>query len=174
MDHHGKLPALEHACALPWDLRGQDGSGAGSGWKEASCSCREDGALLEQAISGQAPLVWAKGTRQLSETCGLLHNLQAAGTDCGSRLRGQMEAWLATTGGLWAGSTCNPSHLRGWKKRKKEGTATKHHTLLISLGTHPLCSCHCHTLWVMPRHLVTVPSQDPTTRSSWCSTTCVG
>ena len=88
MDHHGKLPALEHACALPWDLRGQDGSGAGSGWKEASCSCREDGALLEQAISGQAPLVWAKGIRGLSATWCLLHDLQVAGTDCSGPFKG--------------------------------------------------------------------------------------
>lgn len=31
------------------------------------------------------------------------------------------------------GSICDPSHLRGWQKRKKEGTATKHHMLLLSL-----------------------------------------
>ena len=28
------------------------------------------------------------------------------------------------------GSTCGPSHLRGWPE-KKEGTVTKHHTLLL-------------------------------------------
>ena len=36
------------------------------------------------------------------------------------------------------GSTCNPSHLRGWQK--KEGTATKHHMLLLSLAWE-----HVHT-----------------------------
>ena len=32
------------------------------------------------------------------------------------------------------GSTCDSSHFRGWQKRKKEGTATKHHTMLLSLS----------------------------------------
>ena len=61
---------------------------------------RGDWALLVQATSGQAPLVWAKGIRGLSVMWCLLHNLQVAGTDCGGHLRGQREAWLATTGGL--------------------------------------------------------------------------
>ena len=43
---------------------------------------------------------------------------------------------------------------------------------LTPLEKYPLCSYHCQMLWVVPRHLVTVPSQDPTTRSSWCSTSC--
>ena len=41
--------------------------------------------------------------------------------------------WLATTGGLCVGYTCNLNHLRGWQKRKKGGTATKHHMSLLSL-----------------------------------------
>ena len=53
------------------------------------------------------------------------------------------------------GSTCNPSHLKGWQKRKKEGTATKHHMLLLSLPwehTHPAaatakCSGWCPDTW---------------------------
>ena len=32
-----------------------------------------------------------------------------------------------------SGPTCDPSHPRGWQKRKKEGISTKHHTLLLSL-----------------------------------------
>ena len=56
--------------------------------------------LLVQATGGQAPIVWAKGIRGLSVTWCLFHDLQVAGTDCGGGLRGQKEAWLATTGGL--------------------------------------------------------------------------
>ena len=56
--------------------------------------------LLVQATSSQAPLVWAKSIRGLSATCCLLRNLQVAGTDHRSHLKGQREAWLATTGGL--------------------------------------------------------------------------
>ena len=79
------------------------------------------------------PIVWAKGTSGLSVMWCLLHYLQVVGTDCGGHLRGQKEAWLAITGGLGVGSTCKPSHLRVWQKRKKQGTATKHHRLLHSL-----------------------------------------
>ena len=35
--------------------------------------------------------------------------------------------------GSVSGLHLDPSHLGGWQKRKKEGTATKHHTLLLSL-----------------------------------------
>ena len=52
-------------------------------------------ALLVQATGGQAPLVWAKGSRGLSVT---LHDLQVAGTDSGGCLQGQSEVWPATTG----------------------------------------------------------------------------
>ena len=48
------------------------------------------------------------------------------------------------------------------KKRKKATICCSSH----SPGKHLHCSCHCQTLWVAPRHLVTVPSQDPTARSS--------
>ena len=62
----------------------------------------------------------------------LLHDLQVAGMDCGSCLRSQREAQLATTRGLRVGSTSDPSHLRGWQKRK-ESISTKHHMLMLSL-----------------------------------------
>ena len=111
------------------------------GLQEASCSFKGDEALLVQATSGQAPVVWAKGIRELSATWCLLYDLQVAVADCGGHLRGQREARLATTGGLRVGSTSHPSHLRGFQKRKKkEGIATKRHTLLLSLPwehTHP-------------------------------------
>ena len=56
-----------------------------------------------QATGGQAPIVRAKGIRGLSATLRLLHDLQVAGTDYGSCLRGQREAWPATTGAcVWA------------------------------------------------------------------------
>ena len=53
-----------------------------------------------QATSGQATIVWAKGIRGLSATWCLSHNPQVAGTECGGYLKGQREAWLATTRGL--------------------------------------------------------------------------
>ena len=70
------------------------------------------------------------------------------------------------------GSSCDPSHLRGWQKkrrRRRHCNQAPYAVALTSLGTHPPCSCQCQTLWAAPRHLVTVHSQDPTTRSIWCS-----
>ena len=182
------------------------------------------------------------------------------------------------------GSSCNCSHFRSWQKGKKEGTATKHHTLLLSLswehtypaaatakcsgqwpdtwslslpkilqlgttgavpsawakwdrvlliwsaggrgrppqlslipevgmahchwrhlnknhlqphspkghhrgghydqtppvgalappGTHPPCCCHCQMFWAVPTCLISVISQDPSTRSTLYSTSHVG
>ena len=64
------------------------------------------------------------------------------------------------------------------EKEKKNNTGhcnyvpyTVAHTLL---GTYLPCSCYCQMLWAVPRHLVNVPSQDPKTRSSLCSTSCMG
>ena len=56
--------------------------------------------LLVQATGGQAPIVWAKGIRGLSAMWCLLYDLQVAETGCSGHLRGQREAWLATTGAL--------------------------------------------------------------------------
>ena len=92
--------SLCQSVHMPVALRGWGGSGAGYRQQKASCLFRGDWAFLVQAMSGQAPLVWAKGIRGLSATWCLLHNLQVAGTDSGGHLRGQMEAWLATTGDL--------------------------------------------------------------------------
>ena len=44
-----------------------------------------DWALLVHATGGQAPLAWDKGSGALSAMWCLLHELQAAGMDCGSR-----------------------------------------------------------------------------------------
>ena len=71
-----------------------------TGGKKPIALATGDQALLIQAAGGQEPLVWAKGSMGLSVTWCLLHDLQAAGTDHGSRHGGQREAWPATTGGL--------------------------------------------------------------------------
>jgi len=55
---------------------------------------------LAWATGGWAPPAWAKGNGGLSAMWCLLCDLQVAGTNRGSRLGGQREAWPATTGGL--------------------------------------------------------------------------
>ena len=60
------------------------------------------------------------------------------------------------------------------KKEKGHCNQAPHITALTPLGTHLPCRCHCPMLWAVPRLLITVPYQDPTTRSSWCSTSCMG
>ena len=79
--------------------------------------------LLMQATGGPGPLVWAKGIRGLSVMC-IFQDLQVAGTDHGDCLRGQREVWLANL---------QPQSPQGLAKKEKEGPATKHHTLLVSL-----------------------------------------
>ena len=59
------------------------------------------------------------------------------------------------------------------KKKKRHCNQAPYAVALTALETHPPCSCHCQMLWAVPRHLVTVSSQDPTTRSSWCGTSWV-
>ena len=71
-----------------------------------------------QATSGQAPFVWAKGIRGLSVMWCLLHNPGMAGTDGGSHLRGQREAWLATTGACEWAPPANPAP-QGMGRKKK-------------------------------------------------------
>ena len=41
---------------------------------------------------------------------------------------------------------------------------------LTPLGTHPPCCCHCQIFLAVPTCLISVPSQDPETRNSLCST----
>ena len=55
---------------------------------------------LVQAMGGWAPLVWAKGSRGLSTTWCLLHDLQVSGTNHRSHLRNHREAWPANSRGL--------------------------------------------------------------------------
>lgn len=60
-----------------------------------------------------------------------------------------------------------PQSPQGLPKRKRGYcNQAPYAVALTPLGTHPSCSCHCQMLWVTPRHLVTVPSQDPTTRAT--------
>ena len=131
-DRHRNLPVCSSVSMLS---EGEAPLGQATGSNKPLAQPTGDRVLLVQAAGVWEPLVWAKGIRGLSVTWCLSHDLQAVGTDCGGSLRGQREAWPATTGGLGAGSTCSPSQLRGQqkkKKKKKEGTATKHHTLLLS------------------------------------------
>ena len=100
VDRHRKLPAPECAHAHRFSEGREALVQADYGQLKTFCSFRGDWALLMQATGGQAPLVWTKGIRGLSEMWCLLHNLQVAGTDHGGHLRGQREVWLATTGGL--------------------------------------------------------------------------
>ena len=72
----------------------------------------------------------------------LLCDLQVAGTDCSSCLRGQREEWPATTEGLRVGCEWAPpaapvtsgvsKKKKKKERKKKEGTVTKHHMLLLS------------------------------------------
>ena len=78
-----------------------------------------------RANGGQTPLVWAKGIRGLNVMWSLLRKLQVAGTDCGSRLRGQREAceWAPPATPITSGLV----------KKNKEGIETKHKMLLFSV-----------------------------------------
>ena len=62
------------------------------GGKKPLAQAEGDQALFVQAMGSWDPLVWAKGSRGLNATWCLLHDLQAAGTDCSSSLRSQREA----------------------------------------------------------------------------------
>ena len=56
--------------------------------------------LHVQATSGQAPMVWAKGIRGLSAMWLPLAQSTGGRDRLQGHVRGQREAWLATTGGL--------------------------------------------------------------------------
>ena len=87
--------------------------------------------LLVQATGRQAPHVWAKGSR----------GLRATGTSCMIyRWQGQTVVVISEARGRhglpplgdceWAPPAATVTS--GVSKNKKEGTATKHHTLLLS------------------------------------------
>ena len=71
-----------------------------------------------------------------------------------------------------SGPHLRPQSPQGLAKKRKRGHCNQSPCAgaLTPLGTHPLCCCHCQTLWAVPRCLITVPSQEPTTRSSSCNT----
>ena len=71
-DHHRNLPVHTGTPAL----RGQDTSGTGYGWREATCLTTGDWVLLVPATGGWAPLEWAKGSWGLRATRSLLHGPQ--------------------------------------------------------------------------------------------------
>ena len=83
------------------------------------------------AMGGWAPLVWAKGKGRLSVAWSLLPALQVVGTNHSSHFRNQREVWPATTGGGVSCENAPPVALVTSDIGKKEGTATKHHLLLI-------------------------------------------
>ena len=64
----------------------------------------------------------------------------------------------------------------GVAKEEKRGHCNQvsYAVALTPLGTYPTLQLDGQTLWVTPRHLVTIPSQDPTTRSNWSSTSYMG
>ena len=130
--------------------------------------------LLVQATGGLAPLVWAKGSRRLSATWGLLCDLQVAGMDIDSLLRGQREkCGLPPLGACeWAPPAAPVTS--GVGKIRGHCNQATHVIALTPLGIQPPCSCHCQMLWAAPTCLITVHSQDPTIRISWYSTSCTG
>ena len=89
-----------------------------------------------QATSGQASLVRAKGIRGLRVTWCLLHNLELA-TVVISEARGRRG--LPPLGVCEWAPPVIPITSGVGKKRKKEGTATKHQTLLLSLPWEHTC-----------------------------------
>ena len=99
--------------------------------------------LLVRGIGGWAPLVWVNGSSRLSATWFLLHNPQAAGTDCSGPLGGHREAWPDTIGSLWPAPPAATVI-------SEEDIVIEHYLLLLSLPwehTHPAaatakCSGH--------------------------------
>ena len=114
-DHqHRKRAVPEHAQALR--LRGRGSSGTGYLSEEPLACLGENRRFLAQATSGQAPVVWAD--------CIVV---PLAGTSTGGRDRPRLPS-QRPEGGVachhwepWVGSTCDPSHLRGWQKKRTRG-----------------------------------------------------
>ena len=69
------------------------------GGKKPHALATRDWVLVWDA-GGQAHLVWTRGSEGLRMMGSLLCDLQVAGTECGSLLRGWKEAWPATNWGL--------------------------------------------------------------------------
>ena len=115
---------------------------------------------LVQATGGWTPLVWVKGSGGLSMMSCLLHDLQVAETNYRSHFRNQTLAASPITSEVG----------------RKDGTAIEHHPLLRSLPTAE----HTHPAAATAKcsrerpDTITVPSQDPATRSSLCSTSYMG
>ena len=122
---------------------------------------------LQLGITGTAP-AWAKWDRVL-----LAWSAGGRGKLLQLSLTPEVGVATATTTGTWTKITCSPSHLRG-HHREGHCDGTPPVVALTPLGAHPPCCCHCQTLWAVPRCLITVPSQEPATRSSLCSTSCGG
>ena len=166
VDRHSNLHV--HTCGLP---EGGVPLVQAMGGEKPPARAMGDWVLLVQATGGWEPLVWAKGSRGLSARWCLLHDLQAAGTDRARRPQGSVVCHhLGPVSRL---------HLQlqspqGSAKKRGHCNPAPHIIALSPLGNHLPCSCHCQTLWAAPRCLITVPSQEPTTRSSWYTMSYVG
>ena len=102
----------------------------------------------------------------------LLHDLQAVGTNHSSHLRNQGRAWPGTLGLCEQPPSAGPVTS---EVGKKEGTATECHPLLLSCPWEHICpaasdKCSGQCLHV-PDHC---PFQNPATRTTLCSTGCMG
>ena len=111
--------------------------------------------------------MWAKGIRGLRVKWCLLHDLQVVGTDCRVLSEAKGRHGLPPLGAYeWIPPLTPFTSGAGKKEKRGHCNQAPYTVTLTPLETQLPCSCYCQMLWGVPRHLVTVPSQDPTTRSS--------
>ena len=167
-DHHRKLPL--HARAL----RGGAPLAQAMNCEEPLDWAKGDQVLLLHAMGGWGYLMQAKGSRGLNVTWCLLHDIEVVGMDQGSHLVGQREVCPDTTGACEWASPAAPVTSRVGKKKKRSLQPSNTCYCSHSPGNITVVLLPLPMLWAEPKHLITVPSQDRATRSSWCSTTCMG
>ena len=104
----------------------------------------------------------------------LLQDLQVAGTDHGGCIRGQGEAWLACE---WAAPATPVTSGVGKKEKKRALQPSTTHCCSHFPGKTPTLKLPLPNALggaQVPRHLVTIPLKDLTTRRSWGSTFYTG
>ena len=119
---------------------------------------------LQLGASGAAPPVWAKCNRVL------------LAWSAGGRGKPPQLSLIPEVGGVHhhlKKITCSRTHLRG-HHREGHFDGTPPVVALTPLRAHLPSCCHCHMLWLVPRCLIMVPSQEPATRSRLCSISCGG
>ena len=129
---------------------------------------------LAQPTADQATLAWAKDSKWLCVTWRHLHDLQMSGTNDSSHFRNQRGAWPTSTRGQWTGSTCSPSHLRDQQKKRALQLTTTHWCSHSPGNTPALLPPLPNTPGSTHTWLITVTSQNPETRISQCSKSCMG